>query len=164
VLGGTGQAFIDKYGPLVASQSDTSRGDLHFRQYPGVAQDFLIVNLGIYLGITPGDQNAALISVQAPPGQPWTMSQANAECAPFFPFDAKRISSAPARDSSGSIIGVDVIYHSDALVPIFPASAFLDAKQNPATPGSFDVMYLYPAGTSGDQIDDCSIGLGTQQT
>src|SRR5258708_6588005 len=25
VLGGTGQAFIGKYGPLVASQSDTSR-------------------------------------------------------------------------------------------------------------------------------------------
>src|SRR5258706_10650790 len=120
VLGGTGQAFIGKYGPLVASQSDTSRGDLHFRQYPGVAEDFLIVDLGAYLGITPGDQNAALISVQAPPSQSWTMSQANAECAPFFPLDAKRISSAPARDSSGSIIGVDVIYHSDALVHDFP--------------------------------------------
>jgi hypothetical protein len=163
VLGGTGPAFIDKYGPLT-SQSDTSRGDLHFRQYQGVAQDFLIVNLGVYLGVTPGGQNAALILASAPPGHPWTVSQANAACAAFFPSDAKRIKSAPTTDPSGTINGVDVSYHSDALVPVFPASAFLDAKQNPTTPGSFDVMYLYPAGTSGDQIDSCSIGLGTQQT
>ncbi len=90
------------------------------------------------------------------------MSQANAACAAFFPSDARRISSAPARDPTGAINGVTVIYHSDALVHDFPASAFVDASQNPTTPGSFDVMYLYPAGTSGDQIDDCTIVLGRQ--
>jgi hypothetical protein len=163
VLGGTGSEFIYRYGPLT-SQCDTSRGDLHFRQYPGVAQDFLIVNLGIYLGIAPGDQNAAVILASAPPGHSWTVSQANAACAVFFPSDARRIKSAPTTDPSGTINGVDVIYHSDVLVHVFPASAFLDASQNPTTPGSYDVMYLYPAGSSGDQIDSCSIGLGTQQT
>jgi hypothetical protein len=163
VLGGTGPAFIDTYGPLT-SQSDTSRDDLHFRQYPGVAQDFLIVNLGVYLGIAPGDQSAAVILASAPSGHSWTVSQANAACAVFFPSDARRIKSAPTTDPTGSINGVDVIYHSDVLVHVFSASAFLDASQNPTTPGSFDVMYLYPGGTSGDQIDSCSIALGTQQT
>jgi hypothetical protein len=165
VLGGTGQAFIDQYGPLITSQSDTSRGDLHFRQYAGVAQDFLIVELGVYLGIAPGDQNAVYILVSAPPSTTWTVSQANAACGAFFPLDARRISSAPARDSSGSIIGVDVIYQSDTLIHVFPTSAFLDVSQNPTTPGSFDVMYLYaPPNRISSQIDSCSIGLGTQQT
>jgi hypothetical protein len=162
LLGGSGQAFIDKYGPLT-SQSDTSTGDLHFRQYAGVAQDFLIVDLGVRLGITPGGQNAATILVSAPPGQSWTTSQADASCAAFFPSDAGRVKSVPVTNSSG-VIGVDVVYHSDALTRVFPASAFVDASQNPATPGSFDVMYLYTTPNSSGQIDDCQIALGTQQT
>src|SRR5260221_7767522 len=66
VLGGSGQAFIDRYGPLT-SQSDASAGDLHFRQYPDVALDFLIVDLGKRLADTPGDNNAASIVVAARP-------------------------------------------------------------------------------------------------
>jgi len=162
VLGGTGQAFINKYGPLT-SQSDTSTGDLHFRQYAGVAQDFLIVSLGVHLGITPGDQNAANILVSAPTGQPWRMSQADAVCAAFFPSDAGRIKSVPVADSTG-VIAEDALYHSDALACVFPTSAFVDASQKPTTPGSFDVMYLYAPPNSIGKIVSCQIALGTQQT
>jgi hypothetical protein len=161
-LGGTGQAFINTYGPLT-SQSDASMGDLHFRQYAGVAQDFLIVSLGVRLGITPGDQNAANILVSAPPSTTWTMSQADATCSVFFPSDAKRIKSVPVADSSG-VIAEDALYHSDALARVFPTSAFVDASQKPTTPGSFDVMYLYAPPNSIGKIDSCQIALGTQQT
>ncbi len=162
VLGGTGQAFINTYSPLT-SQSDTSTGDLHFRQYPGVAQDFLIVSLGAHLGITPGDQNAANILASAPPSTTWTMSQADATCAAFFPSDAKRIKSVPVADSTG-VIAEDVLYHSDALARVFPTSAFVDASQKPTTPVSFDVVYLYAPPNSIGKIVSCQIALGTQQT
>ena len=159
LLGGSGQAFIDQYGPLT-SQSNASAGDLHFRQYPGVAQDFLIVGLGSRFGITPGAQNAASILAAAPPGQPWTMSKAQAQCAVFLPRDAKLLRTVPVPASHS----VDYIYHSDTLAQVFPASTFQDANLSQTTPGTFDANYLYASANASDQIDSCDLELGSQQS
>ena len=159
-LGGPGAAFISQYGPLT-SQSDQASGDLHFREYPGVALDFLIVDLGVRFGITPGDQAAASITVASPPSQPWTPDVAHATCAVFFPSDAHEVKQV-ASTLQGAVIGQDVIYQSATLATTFPASAFQDVNQNPTTPGAFDVLYLYAA-SDGSTIDSCDLELGTQQ-
>jgi len=159
VLGGSGQAFIDRYGPLT-SQSDASAGDLHFLQYPGVALDFLIVDLGKRLADTPGDNNAASIVVAAPPDQKWTMSEARTQCGAFLPADAKMAQSVPVPAGHA----VDYIYHSDTLAHVFAASAFQDAHQNSVPPGTFDVLYLYASANATDQVAACDLELGSQQT
>jgi hypothetical protein len=159
VLGGSGQAFIDRYGPLT-SQSDLSAGDLHFRQYPGVALDFLIVDLGKRLADTPGDNNAASIVVAAPPDQKWTMTEARTQCGAFLPADAKMGQSVPVPAGHA----VDYIYHSDTLAHVFAAAAFQDAQQNSVPPGTFDVLYLYASANATDQIVACDLELGSQQT
>ncbi|HLY29666.1 MAG TPA: hypothetical protein VKQ36_01435 [Ktedonobacterales bacterium] len=161
VLGGPGSAFITQYGPLT-TQSDTSSGDLHFRQYPGVAQDFLIVDLAEHFGETPAN-DAESILVQAPPGQAWDTSTAQATCSVFFPADAQKVNDVPVV-SAGALVGEDVIYTSATLAQTFPASVFVDASQNPVTPGTFDVMYLYAQNGTTSTIDSCQLLLGSQQT
>jgi len=155
VLGGPGAAFVTRYGPLT-SQSNTTTGDLHFREYAGVAQDFLIVQLAKYFGETPGNL-AASILVSAPPGQPWDTSAAQAACSAFFPTDAQKVKTDPITT------GEDVIYTSATLASLFPASVFVDANQNGVAAGTFDVMYLYSQSGNANSIDSCQLLLGSQQ-
>jgi len=159
-LGGPGAAFVARYGPLT-SQSDTSTGDLHFRQYAGVAQDFLIVDLAVHFGDTPANDAESII-VSAPPSQPWDTSTAQATCSAFFPADAQKVKSVPVT-TGGALTGEDVIYTSATLAQTFPASVFVDANQNPVTPGTFDVLYLYTQGGATNSIADCQLLLGSQQ-
>jgi hypothetical protein len=159
-LGGPGAAFITRYGPLT-SQSDTSTGDLHFQQYAGVAQDFLIVDLAGHFGDTPANDAESII-VSAPPGQPWDTSAAQAACSAFFPPDAQKVKTVPIT-TNGVLTGQDVIYTSAMLAKTFPASVFYDANQNPVTPGTFDVLYLYAQSGNPGNTDSCQLFLGSQQ-
>ena len=161
VLGGPGSAFIATYGPLT-NQSNPATGDLHFREYPGVAQDFLIVDLASYYGYTPANDAFSILAAP-PPGQPWSPSAAHAMCAAFFPSDAHEVNQVQV-SQGGAVVGQDVIYQSVTLAALFPASNFMDAHQNPAQPGSFDVNYLYTPNSTGSEIDSCELLLGTQQT
>lgn len=164
VLGGSGQAFINKYGPLT-SQSNTAQGDLHFKQYPGVALDYLIVDVGKYFGITPGDNDAYSITVAPPPDQNWTPTAAKQACVVFLPADAQHLKQVTTIDSTSNMIdGSDDIYTSASLAKTFPASAFQDANQNPAPAGSFDVWYQYTKEGDTSQVAYCQIMIGTQQT
>lgn len=163
VLGTAGQAFVTAYGPLT-SQSDVNGGDLHFRQYAGVAQDALIVQLGVHFGVTsPGDRQAYAITAAPAPSSSWTMTQAETQCAAYRPSDAQQVKTLTVTDSTGTI-GEDVIYRSVALAHAFPASAFTDANQNPVTPGTFDISYLYQSASATDKIASCELQVGSQQT
>lgn len=162
ILGGSGQAFIAQYGPLT-SQSNTTQGDLHFRQYPGVAQDYLIVDEGKYYGVTPGDANAYSILVAPPPGQSWSLTSAKQVCEGFMPTDARFVKRVVTTGSQG-VDGWDDIYMSASLAKIFPTSAFQDASQNPAPDGSFDIMYLYASTSDTTHAGSCSLTVGEQQT
>lgn len=165
MLGAAGSAFIAAYGALT-NQSDQATGDLHFHQYPGVALDFLIVDLGVHYGFTPGGQDAASIIVAAPPGQPWSPSAAQTTCASFFPSDVQLLKQVKrvTVTQDGSTIGEDDIYRSATLATTFPASAFVDFNQNPVQAGSFDVQYLYTKNNNSNAIDSCELLVGTQQT
>ena len=164
VLGGPGQAFIAKYGPLT-SQSNATQGDLHFKQYPGVAADFLIVQTGKYVAIAPGDTDAYSIAVAPPPDQDWTATAAKQTCAAFMPADAHSVKQVVTTDpTSKAVDGLDDIYLSASLATIFPASAFQDANQNQAQAGLFDVWYLHAKEGDSSQIASCTIMVGEQQT
>lgn len=164
VLGGPAQAFITQYGPLT-SQSNATQGDLHFKQYPGVATDYLIVQTGGYFAVTPGASDAYSIEVAPPPSADWTPSVATQACAPFLPADAQRVKQVITRDAtSNATDGEDDIYMSATLAKTFPASAFQDANQRPAPAGSFDVWYLYTNEDDSSQIASCTLMVGEQQT
>jgi hypothetical protein len=162
VLGGPGSAFIAAYGPLT-KQSNQATGDLHFRQYPGVAQDFLVVDLGVFDGFTQGAQDADSLDASAPPGQPWSSSTARAMCAVFFPSDAHEVKQVTVIQS-GAVVGLDVVYHSATLATVFAASDFQDVLQAQVPPGTFDVSYLYTTKNDPNAISDCQLLIGNQQT
>lgn len=164
VLGGPGQAFITKYGPLT-SQSNAAQGDLHFKQYPGVATDYLIVQTGTFFAVTPGASDAYSVAVAPPPSGDWTPTAAKQACTIFLPADAKPVKSVVTTDAtSHAIDGRDDVYTSAALAKTFPTTAFQDANQNPAPAGSFDVWYLYSTEGDSSQIASCTLMIGEQQT
>lgn len=164
VLGGPGQAFITKYGPLT-SQSNTAQGDLHFKQYPGVATDYLIVQTGTFFAVTPGASDAYSVAVAPPPSGDWSPTAAKQACAIFLPADAQFVKKVITRDSASNMVdGQDDLYTSVALARTFPASAFQDANQNPAPAGSFDVWYLYSTEGDSSRIASCTLMIGEQQT
>ncbi len=157
VLGGPGQAFIARYGPLT-NQSNQAQGDLHFREYPGVALDYLIVDEGNYFAITPGGAAAYSIVVAAPSSQPWSLTTARQACTSFMPTDAHHVQQVPTTD------GWDDVHVSATLGKTFPASAFQDASQNAAPVGSFDIDYLYASTSDTTHIVSCQLLVGEQQT
>lgn len=161
VLGSSGQAFITKYGPPT-SQGNPTQGDLHFREYPGVATDYLIVDEGKYFGVTPGDAAAYSIEVAAP-AQPWSVATAKQTCTAFAPTDAKYVKRATTTSTSG-VEGWDDLYTGATLAQTFPASAFQDANQNTAPAGSFDISYLYASANDTTHVVDCQLLVGEQQT
>lgn len=162
VLGSPGQAFITKYGPPT-SQGDQTQGDLHFREYPGVGTDYLIVDEAKYFGVTPGDTAAYSIEVAAAPGQPWNVATAKQTCAAFAPADAQHVKQV-ATTSGGSAEGWDDVYMSATLAQTFPASAFQDANQGTAPAGSFDISYLYVSANDTAHVGSCQLLVGEQQT
>ncbi len=143
VLGGPAQAFIAKYGPLVASQSNTATGELHFQQYPGVETDALVVQTGKNLNFTPGDNDAGTIQVSQAPGQVWSPDEAKAACTAFIPADAKSVRSVASTDNlnHGMVSGREDIYASAMLAKTFPACAFSNADQGQAPAGTFNIWY-----------------------
>lgn len=162
VLGGPEQAFITKYGPLVASQSNTTTGELHFQQYPGVATDALIVYTGKYLTVTPGDNDVGMIQVSQAPGQVWSPADAKAACAIFIPPDAKSVKSVSTTDNMnhGIVSGREDIYTSAMLAKTFPAYAFSNADQGMAPAGSFNIWYSDTVEGDSSTFKACIISLG----
>lgn len=158
VLGAPGQAFIARYGPPT-NQSTPAQGDLHFHQYAGVATDYLIVEEGKYVGVTPGDADAWSILVAGPPGQPWPLTTAKQVCAGFGPPDAQFVSTVTT-SAQGAEVGWDDIYQSARLATIFPASAFQTINQTPAPAGSFDIHYIYASTSDTAHVGSCSLVVG----
>lgn len=162
VLGGPAQTFITKYGPLVVSQSNTTTGELHFQQYPGVATDALVVYTGKYLTVTPGDNDVGLILVSQTPGQVWNPADAKAACTIFIPADAKSVRSVSTADNlnHGMVSGREDIYTSAMLAKTFPAYAFSNADQGMAPAGTFNVWYSDTVDGDSSTFKACVISLG----
>lgn len=162
VLGGPAQAFITKYGPLVVSQSNTTTGELHFQQYPGVATDALTVYTGKFLTLTPGDNDASIIQVSQAPGQVWTPAEATAACTAFIPADAKSVRSVSTVDNTnyGKVSGREDIYTSALLAKTFPGYAFSNADQGMAPAGTFNIWYSDTVEGDSSTFKACIISLG----
>lgn len=163
VLGGPAQAFITKYGPLVASQSNTATGELHFQQYPGVETDALLVQTGKYLSVTPGDNDVITIQVSQAPGQVWSPAEAEAACTVFIPADAKSVRSVPTTNNldHGMVDGREDIYTSAMLAKTFPAYAFSNnADQGMAPAGTFNIWYFDTIDGDASTFKSCIISIG----
>lgn len=160
MLGGTQAAFIAKYGQPT-SGSDASVGRLQFQRFPNSNIDFLIVQLDIFDGSTVSDR-AYSITAQHPPNQPWSLSQAQNICRGLTPSDAHFVKTVLITTPSGTE-GVDEQYTSAALASIFPASAFVGPTQEPVTPGSFDIHFVYTSLGNNSLIDSCQLEVGLQQ-
>lgn len=161
-LGATAQEFIARYGPPTG-QSDPAGGEIHFHQYLGVPTNYLVIQEGKYLGVTPGDANVLRVVVAAPPAQAWSVNAGKLTCTGFSPPDAQPLRHVTT-SSSGAVVGWDDIYQSDKLASVFPASAFEDASQKPAPPGSFDISYIYASSGDTGHVTSCTLALGERQT
>lgn len=160
VLGGTQAAFVAAFGQPVAG-SNASVGRLQFQLYPNTNIPFLIVQLDIFDGSAVADR-AFSITAQAPPNQPWTLSQAQNICRGFRPADAQFLGSQQIIEPGG-VEGVDEQYTSATLANIFPASAFVGPTGEPVAAGSFDIHFIFAAPNSSNQITSCQLQVGLQQ-
>jgi hypothetical protein len=155
MLGSGIGTFTAAYGPP-NGHSQPASGLYHYRTYPGQNIDFLIVMTDTAdAGYTT---IAESINVQAPDSG-WSMDYASQQCAVFLPSDASYQSSVPVANGPA----LDKIYFSQTLAGQFPASAFVDASQNPVQPGTFDVQYLY-TDASQTLVAGCTLQIGEQQT
>lgn len=151
-LGGPISDFIAKYG---TPNDHTDAQSYHWLRDSSSNVDGLVVTTTATIadGITVSAVNGAI----------WTTTTAQAACTNYNPSDAHQIRRVSVTDSSGSVVGFDVMYSSRSLAQAFAASDFTDANGNEVQRGSFDIQYLYK-GDGSQNIDSCSIQLGQQQT
>ena len=151
-LGSPLSDFIGAYGQ--PNDHSTPGSSYHFLRGANSNIDGLIIAPTLAISSQQIDD----ITVAATSDLGWTLSDAANRCLAYAPTDARLKQRIPYADGTG----YDVIYTSSSLAKLFPASEFTDASQNPVTPGTFDISYLY----RGDQqhIDCCDLITGSQQT
>jgi hypothetical protein len=89
----------------------------------------------------------------------WTLTQAKTICGSFLPPDAKYHTTTLVRYEAVNVTGFEAHYTSVSLANTLPASAFTDAKGQPAPPGTFSIYYEYSFnGPNHDSINKCAIG------
>jgi len=160
VLGGLQAAFVAAFGQPTTS-SDPSAGRLQFQRFAGTNTDFLIVQFDIFDGASVRDR-AFSITARHPPDHFWSPSEAQNACRVFLPADARHLRQVKVTTTDGTE-GVDDIYISATLAGIFPASSFVDAAENPVTPGTFDVHLRFANLNDSSHIESCQLEVGTQQ-
>jgi hypothetical protein len=161
VLGGTQDAFIARFGQP-NDASTPAGGQLHFQRFSGTTTDFLIVQLDTFDGAA-FSQRAFAITVNAPPGQPWSMETARSTCGQFLPSDASQTKQVDITTTQGTV-GTVLDYKSATLASTFPAQAFVDISHNLVAPGSFDVFFHFTTPNDTSRIDSCELQVGLQQT
>jgi hypothetical protein len=154
LLGSPLSAFVGRYGQP-NDHTDAKDGMYHFARIPGENTDSIILMTDI---LDQGSYTQKVMNVDASaPNAGWSVTQANAICASFYPTDA--VYKSKVTITLGT--GYDKIYFSASLAQMFPADAFDDNNNVQTTAGLFDVQFLvHPDGT----IDSCNIQIGTQQT
>jgi hypothetical protein len=89
----------------------------------------------------------------------WTLAQAQSICGSFLPPDAKYHNTTLVLYEAVNVTGFEAHYTSVSLANTLPASAFTDAKGQPAPPGTFSIYYEYSFnGPNHNSINRCAMG------
>lgn len=154
ILGADIGTFVAKYGqPL--SNSRPGNGIYVFALH-GNAQTHT-------LSVTTTGNRAFYILLQAPAGQEWDETQAANTCMAFTPADKVYERSLPLDDTQGGALGVQQVYVSKSLLPLFPASSFTDGNGKQTTAGTFTIVLNYAANTT-THFSSCAVEVGFQKT
>jgi hypothetical protein len=156
VVGGTDSSFIAKYGNPISRTTSNGSPVLMFN-----AHDNNIGQFGVVLA--PGMHTVYGLVISPPEAQSWDAITANTICINYVPEDSKLDPPKNVTDSSGNTVGLYQGGHSAELANSLNPDLFLDANNNPTTPGTFSIKYTY-SDSSGTQANVCSIRLGEQST
>jgi len=156
VVGGIDSSFIAKYGNPTSRTTSNGSPVLMFN-----AHDNNIGQFGVVLA--PGTHTVYGLVISPPGAQSWDAITANTICINYVPEDSKLDPPKNVTDSSGNTVGLYQGGHSAELANSLNPDLFLDANNNPTTPGTFSIKYTY-SDSSGTQANVCSIRLGEQST
>jgi hypothetical protein len=159
-FGGQLADFIATFGQP-NDHSSSLGGQYHFARYAGSNIDQIVLTVDL-AGGTSFQTTVHELTIQA--NGAWDVAMAQAMCAAYFPVDAKAVGQQVEVVTPQGIVGKDVIYFSASLAAALPAGEFIDAKQNAATAGSFDVLYSYGALNQSTSIVACRMLPGIVQT
>lgn len=160
-FGGHLADFVAHFGQP-NDHTDITTGQYHFARYANSNVDGIV----LMVDVADGADFETLVSdlrVQGPETPPWSLSVAQTQCAAYLPADATRTRQVSVASTAGQE-GVDVVYRSASLASTFPATAFVDASQNPVAAGAFDVFYQDLKVNDPSAVTGCRMLLGTQQT
>lgn len=162
-FGGHLADFIAHFGQP-NDHTDITTGQYDFNRYANSNVDGIVLMVDVADG---ADYETVVsdLSVQGPDTQPWTLSEAQTQCAVYLPADAARTRQVSVvRTTTFGREGVDVVYTSAILAATFPDSAFVDANQNSVAAGTFDVFYQDIKANDPSAVTGCRMLLGTRQT
>ena len=163
ILGGSVFAFDKKFG---ANNCCFENGWTYLGPYGQMWT-------GVYTGSTDSLRNVDESSTQRVAGvenggpmyaeMSWTLTQAKTICGGFLPLDATYHNTTLVRYDIVNVTGIEAHYTSVSLANTLPASAFTNAKGQPAPPGTFSIYYEYSFnGPNHDSINRCTMGANEQ--
>jgi hypothetical protein len=154
ILGGDIGAFIAKYGQP-GSNSQPANGIYVFALYGKIHKN--------NLSVTTERGRAFYILLQAPTEQGWDRAHAIKACLAFAPLEKVYKRSMTLDNSNGKPIAYQLVYISEALAPLFPASSFTDENGKQTSAGTFGLLLNDAIGTT-SRFSSCAIQIGIQGT
>ncbi len=154
ILGGDIGAFIAKYGQP-RSNSQPANGIYVFASYGNIHK--------YDLSVTTERGRAFYILLQAPIEQGWDRTHAINACLAFAPLEKVYKRSMTLDNSNGKPVAFQLVYISEALATLFPASSFTDENGKQTSAGTFGLLLNDVLGTT-SLISSCAIQIGIQGT
>ncbi len=157
VIGTTLSSFNAKYGQPY-DHSVNANGTTTYK-YQGPNNNISQINVFTYPN---SDRIYAIIA--GANAQNWDATTALTVCIAFIPEDAK-LDQATSVQKSGVDVGLYQPGTSVELMNTLPASEFVDADSGATVkPGTYSVLYSYVSGSSGTEVNACSVAVGKQTT
>jgi len=154
ILGGDIGAFIAKYGQP-GSNSQPENGIYVFASYGNIHKDDL--------SVTIEKGRVFYLLLQAPTEQGWDQTHAINACLAFAPLEKVYKRSLTLDNSNGKPMAYQLVYISEALAPLFPASSFTDENGKQTSAGTFGLLLNDTIGTT-SRFSSCAIQIGIQGT
>jgi len=154
ILGGDIGAFIAKYGQP-GSNSQPANGIYVFASYGNIHKNDL--------SVTTERGRAFYILLQAPTEQGWDQTHAINACLAFAPQEKVYKRSLTLDNPNGKPVAYQLVYISEALAPLFPASSFTDENGKQTSAGTFGLLLNDVIGTT-SRFSSCAIQIGIQGT
>lgn len=149
VLGGTPQAFTDKFGPPDHNPA--------FYAFTTPTGDRVLITLGTLHNLVTGSIRVRMITLEPADNMMWDAATAQMLYQQFLPPDATFTHNGTGNTGSN---GTYLLYTSTQLANTFPAQVFVDTAGQQLPPGIFEVVCNSQIEPSDHDANGCALVLG----